>query len=84
MVTDNKTKKPLAVTVKSLLINLGFNIKRCVVIFCICGKLLSDNLLCADWVGVKYHVPTVIVFYWVWEIKVFNDCVLNSYWCLLK
>ena len=84
MVTDNKTKKALAVTVKSLLINLWINIKRCVVIFCICGKLLSINLLCADWADVKYHVPTVIVFYWTWKIKDFNDCMLNFYRCLLK
>lgn len=77
MVTDYKTKKTLAVTVKSLLINLGFNIKRCVVIFYACGKLMIINLLCVDWVDVKYHVPTVIVFYWVWKIKDFNDCVLN-------
>ena len=84
MVIDNKTKKALAVTVKSLLINLGFYIKRCVVIFCICCKLLSINLMCSEWADVKYHVPTVIVFYWVWKIKDFNDCMLNFYWCLLK
>lgn len=62
MVIDNKTKKALAVTVKSLLINLGFYIKRCVVIFCICCKLLSISLLCSDWTDVKCHVPTVGVF----------------------
>lgn len=53
-------------------------------IISICGILLIINLLCADWADVKYHVLTVSVFYWVWEIKVFNDCVLNFYWCLLK
>lgn len=82
--TDNKNKKALAVTVKSLLINLGFSIKRCVVIFCVCDKLMIINLLCIGWADVKYHVPTVIVFYGVWKIKDFNDCVLNFYWCLLK
>ena len=40
--------------------------------------------MCSDWADVKYHVPTVIVFYQVWKIKDFNDCVLNFYWCLLK
>ena len=84
MVTDNKTKKELAVTVKSLLINPWFNIKWWSVIFCVCGKLVIINLLCFDWADVKYHVPTVIVFYWVWKIKDFNDCMLNFYWCLLK
>lgn len=84
MVIDNETKKALAVTVKSLLINLGFYIKWWVVIFCICCKLLSINLVYSDWADVKYHIPTVIVFYWVWKIKVFNDCMLNFYWCLLK
>lgn len=84
MVTDNKTKKALAMTVKSLLINPWFNIKWRGVIISICGILLIINLLCADWVGVKYHVPTVIVFYWVWKIKDFNDCMLNIYGCLLK
>lgn len=54
------------------------------VISCVYGKLLSINLLCADWADVKYHVPTVIVFYGVWKIKDFNDCVLNFYRCLLK
>lgn len=53
-------------------------------IISICGILLIINLLCADWADVKYHVPTVIVFYWVWKIKDFNDCMLNFYWCLLK
>lgn len=77
METDNKNKKALAVTVKNLLNNPWFNIKRCVVIFYACGKLLIINLLCVDWADVKYHVPTVIVFYWVLEIKVFNDCMLN-------
>ena len=62
MVIDNKTKKALAVTVKSLLINLGFYIKRCAVMFCICCKLLSINLMCSEWADVKYHVPTVGVF----------------------
>lgn len=81
---DNKTKKALAVTVKSLLIHLGFYIKRCVVIFCISCKLLSINLMCSDWTDVKYHVPTVGVFDLVWKIKDFNDCMLNFYWCLLK
>ena len=52
--------------------------------FCICCKLLSINLSCYNWADVKYHVPTVIVFYQVWKIKDFNDCVLNFYWCLLK
>ena len=84
MVIDNKTKKALAVTVKSLLINPWFNIKWWSVIFCVCGKLVIINLLCFDWADVKYHVPTVIVFYWVWKIKDFNDCMLNFYWCLLK
>lgn len=40
--------------------------------------------MCSDWADVKYHVPIVIVFYWVWKIKDFNDCMLNFYWCLLK
>ena len=40
--------------------------------------------MCSDWADVKYNVPTVIVFYWVWKIKDFNDCMLNFYWCLLK
>ena len=84
MVIDNKTKKALAVTVKSLLINLGFYIKRCVVIFCIFCKLLSISLLCSDWTDVKCHVPTVGVFDSVWKLKDFNDCMLNFYWCLLK
>lgn len=53
-------------------------------IISICGILLIISLLCADWADMKYHVPTVIVFYWVWKIKDFNDCVLNFYRCLLK
>ena len=53
-------------------------------IISICGILLIISLLCADWADVKYHVPTVGVFYWVWKIKVFNDCMLNFYGCLLK
>ncbi len=53
-------------------------------IISICGILLIINLLCADWADMKYHVPTVIVFYWVRKIKVFNDCMLNIYGCLLK
>lgn len=80
----DKAKKLLAVTVKSLLINPRFNIKRCVVVFYACGKLVIINLLCIDWADVKYHVPTVIVFYWVLKIKDFNDCMLNIYGCLLK
>lgn len=84
MVTDNKTKKALTVTVKSLLITPWFNIKWRGVIISICGILLIINLLCFDWADVKYHAPTVIVFYGVWKIKDFNDCVLNFYRCLLK
>ena len=84
METDNKNKKALAVTVKSLLINLGFSIKRCVVIFCVCDKLMIINLLCIGWADVKYHVPTVGALIGVWKIKDFNDCMLNFYWCLLK
>lgn len=53
-------------------------------IISICGILLIISLLCADWAGVKYHVPAVGVFDWVWKIKDFNDCVLNFYRCLLK
>ena len=28
--------------------------------------------MCSDWTDVKYHVPTVIVFYLVWKIKDFT------------
>ena len=54
------------------------------VIFCVCCILLIINLLRTGWTDVEYHVPTVGVFDWVWQLKDFNDCMLNFYWCLLK